>query len=291
MTGSIFSAVMLARAVRGCLRGAPADAIATDEVVAPYAHAVRFVEVDGWQGSGRSVRAHDGREWIGQVIAAGATDAWVRHDRDEQAPAPARVMAAFANSGGLWSVVVSGPRGTDAWIVQARYAPEGDPDPRPWWQRWSPFGPARVHRPWELFFVRVPVQPQGISAPVPDVDRCTERLRRALEDNRDFARRWKLKPWATYFDAAREALDGDTTPRTDLPDLAHPDVFGVAANRLLTAAGMSWCFGGMGTWNDIIVADDAEQARQDALASELYDAVVTAIEQATWPAVNGPAAR
>lgn len=291
MTGTIFSAVMLARAVRGCLRGTPADAIATDEVVAPYAHAVRCVEVDGWQGGGRTVLAHDVGEWIGQVIAAGATDAWVRHERREQTVAPDRVMAAFANGAGLWSVVVSGPQGTDAWIVQARYAPEGDPDPRPWWQRWSPFGPARVYRPWELFFVRIPVQPHGIAGPVPDLAACTERLRRALDDNRDFAGRWRLKPWATFFDAARATLDGAAPGRTDLPDLAHPDVYGAAANRLLLAAGMGWCFGGMGTWNDIVVADDAEQARQEALASELYAAVVSAIEQATWPTVSVPPGR
>lgn len=291
MNGSIMSAVLLARAVRGCLRGLPTDAIAGDAIVAPYAHSIRFVEVDDWRGPRPTVLAPDVTAWIGQVVAAGATDAWLRHGRDERAEIPGRVQAAFANGGGLWSVVVSGPRGAEGWIVQARFAPEGDPDPRTWWQRWSPFGPARVHRPWELFFVRVPMDPQGIAGPVPDLTHCTRRLRLALEGNRDFATRWRLKPWAQYFDAALAALGGESAPDSDLPDFAIPDVFGASANRLLAAAARSWCFGGMGTWNDIIVDDDAEQERQEALASELYEALVEAIEQATWPSVTGSAGR
>lgn len=291
MNGNIMSAVMLARAVRGCLRGMPADTIATDGIVAPYAHAIRFVEVDGARDAGRIVRAHDVQEWIRQVVAAGATDAWVRHEREESPIAPDRVLAAFANSGGLWRVVVSGPQDADAWIVQTRLDEAGDPDPRTWWQRWLPGGPPRVHRPWEVRFVRVPIQSEALSAPVPDLARCTRRVRLALEENRDFATHWRMKPWARYFAAARAALDDDAAPGTDLPDFARPDVFGSTANRLLTAAAMSWCFGGMGTWNDIVMADDAEQDRQYALASELYDASVEAIEQATWPSVNVHAGR
>ena len=84
-------------------------------------------------------------------------------------------------------------------------------------------------------------------------------------------------------------LDGDAPPAADTADVGHPDVFGTAANRLLAAAERSWCFGGMGTWNDIVVDDDAEQERQLALATELYEAIVDSIEQATWPAVTAPA--
>lgn len=291
MNGNIMSAVMLARAVRGCLRGMPADTIATDGIVAPYAHAIRFVEVDGARDAGRIVRAHDVQEWIRQVVAAGATDAWVRHEREESPIAPDRVLAAFANSGGLWRVVVSGPQDADAWIVQTRLDEAGDPDPRTWWQRWLPGGPPRVHRPWEVRFVRVPIQSEALSAPVPDLARCTRRVRLALEENRDFATRWRLTPWAQYFDAALAALRGESAPDPDLPDVALPDVFGAPAHRLLAAAARSWCFGGMGTWNDIVVDDDAEQERQGAIASELYDALVEAIEQATWPSVTGPAGR
>lgn len=283
MNGSILSAVMLARAVRGCLRGIPADAIATDGIVAPYAHAVRFIDVEDSGEDGRIVRAHDVQEWIRQVVAAGATDAWVRHGHQESPMAPDRVLAAFANSGGLWSVVVSGPQGTDAWIIQTRLDVAGDPDPRPWWQRWLPGGPPRVHRPWEVRFIRAPIQPEGISAPVPELARCTMRLRLALDKNHEFAAHWRMKSWAQFFAAARVALDDDAAAGPDLPDFARPDVFGSTANRLLTAAAMSWFFGGMGTWNDIGMADDHEQERQDALASELYEASVEAIEQATWP--------
>jgi hypothetical protein len=284
MNGTIFSTVMLARAVRGCLRKVPADTVATDVVVAPYAHAVRFVDVDAEQQMRRTVLAVDVAAWVAQVVAAGATDAWVRHGRADRPEAPDRVLAAFVNGGGLWSVVVSGPRGTDAWIVQSRFDPRADRDPRPWWGRWWPFGPKRVERPWEVSFIRVPMAPHAVPGPAPDVGRCTARLGRALDDNRDFAVRWKLESWATFFAAARAALDGAPPSGADLPDFAAPDVFGAAANRLLVAAGMSWCFGGMGTWNDIIVSDDAEQERQFALATELYDAVVEAVEQATWPA-------
>lgn len=289
MNGSILSTVMLARAVRGSLRGLPADAVATDAIVAPYAHAVRFVEAEDWRGSGRIVRAPDVGDWVRQMVAAGATDAWVRHGRAESPVAPDRVLAAFVNSGGLWSVVVSGPRGTDAWVVQARLDPAGDPDPRPWWRRWSPFGPARAQRPWEVCFIRATVDPGAVAGPVPDLPGCTARLRRALEGNRDFATRWRLPWWAQYFETARAALDGDAPPSADTADVGRPDVFGTAANRLLAAAERSWCFGGMGTWNDIVVDDDDGQERQLALATELYEAIVDSIEQATWPAVTAPA--
>jgi hypothetical protein len=52
----------------------------------------------------------------------------------------------------------------------------------------------------------------------------------------------------------------------------HPD----SAKRLLAEALEAWVFGGMGSWNDVVLTGDTDRAKYDKLTSSLYAAVIDA---------------
>jgi len=146
---------------------------------------------------------------------------------------------------------------------------------------------ARVKRPWHVTVTRPPLDIASAVVPRADVDGCRSRLEAALVRNRMFAETRRLAPWAMHFDPALAVLDEDAG-RAGEAGIGHDGILNAAAYRLLQAFVRARCFGGMGTWNDIKVADRTAQEEQFDLATELDAAVIDAIQQATWP---GAAAR
>ncbi len=289
MTGAMLTCVALAKAARGCLRGRGSpESLGDGRVVAPFAHRVVFTEgEDGSAGSPRCV-ADDPESWLRLLMATGARDAWVVHEVAGDRAVPERVAAAFANAGGPWGVHVRRDDGADVWIPRMRYAAAEDPGRSSWWRRtFFPKSAARDSRPWQVTFTRFPLHGAAATMiPRADLPACSSRLRDALVQNREFARTWRLKPWASHFGKALGRLDGEPASRTDDSSVGPRGVIDDAAERLLEAAAMAWCFGGMGTWNDIHVDDRVGQEKQFSLATELYEAVVDAVQQASWPPVG-----
>ena len=284
MTGAMLTCVALAKAARGCLRGRGSpESLGDGRVVAPFAHRVVFTEgEDGSVGSPRCV-ADDPESWLRLLMATGARDAWVVHEVAGDRAVPERVAAAFANAGGPWGVHVRRDDGADVWIPRMRYAAAEDPGRSSWWRRtFFPTRSARDSRPWQVTFTRFPL-PAAAPIPHANIPGCSSRLRRSLMQNREFARMWRLKLWEAHFGMALAALDGEPASRTGAGPVGPNAIFDDAAERLLQAAAMAWCFGGMGTWNDIHLGDRVGQDTQFGLASDLYGAVVEAVQQATWP--------
>jgi hypothetical protein len=286
MTGAMLTCVALAKAARGCIRGQGSpESLGDERMAAPFAHRVVFADIEDCNG-GLSRLVADGPEsWLRQVMATGARDAWVVHGKAADGVVPERVAAAFANAGGSWGVHVRRDDGADVWIPRMRYAAAEDPGRSSWWWRtFAPAAAARASRPWQVTFTRLPLHGAAATAiPRADLAGCTSRLRTALAGNHEFARTWRLKPWDTVFGKALAALDDDSSSRPKATAIGPVGILEDAAERLLNAAAMAWCFGGMGTWNDIHVDDPVSQETQFGLASELYGAVVEAVKQATWP--------
>ena len=94
----------------------------------------------------------------------------------------------------------------------------------------------------------------GASPWRPAVADAERALRRAIEASAANARRDGHEDWAGYFEAAL-ASDG-------VDDLLLAPGAPLGARRLSALVGSAWCFGGMGSWND--VADD-EAGLHDAL--------------------------
>jgi hypothetical protein len=108
-----------------------------------------------------------------------------------------------------------------------------------------------------------------------DVVAATSRLNASLREAADFARTRDLKPWAEQFE---HALKRGTETKPTLPSyrdalpVDHPG----SAKRLLAQALEAWVFGGMGSWNDVLITGDTDRAKYDKLTSSLYAAVIDA---------------
>lgn len=286
MNGTIHTCVTLAKAARGCLRcGRTAESLGDGRAVASYAHAVVFCAAAEGDSQSRRVVAHDPVEWLRHLMATDARDAWVLHAPSGGPPMQDHIAAAFANGGGPWGVHVQRDGSAEVWIPHLRYAANEDPDRPSWWFRTVfPRRAARACRPWHVTVTRFPIAGSSATIPRADLGGLTSRVRTALVRNRDFATTWRLKPWDVQFDRAVAALDHEPVLRPDDGTVGPLGILDAAADRLLRACALAWCFGGMGTWNDVHVNDEASQQKQLNLAADLYAAVTDAVQQATWPA-------
>jgi hypothetical protein len=111
------------------------------------------------------------------------------------------------------------------------------------------------------------------------VDRAAARgaLEKALDDALAYARLKKLEPWDAAFAAALTALKEGPKPPLGGLDAVFDRLYPVESARLLTAVSRADVFGGMGSWNDLGLDDDAEYVRvSEALFSALRPALLAA---------------
>jgi hypothetical protein len=110
-----------------------------------------------------------------------------------------------------------------------------------------------------------------------DRDAARARLAAALDQIVAFVGAQDLDAWAAHFDDARRALDGpcdDELIQTHFADTGLTQ----DALQLLSSAWKADAFGGMGSWNDVGVADSAGyQAVSQALFESLRPAVEAAV--------------
>jgi hypothetical protein len=107
-----------------------------------------------------------------------------------------------------------------------------------------------------------------------DIDSLRHRLKSSLAEIRAFAIKENQTFWAEWFDKALNLIDSSTPYVKDQDKLIIPtDKMDIKNVQLLAGAGSAWCFGGMGSWNDIGFNDKDIQAAYDKLTAALYDIV------------------
>ncbi|MES2108058.1 MAG: hypothetical protein V4577_04895 [Bacteroidota bacterium] len=97
-----------------------------------------------------------------------------------------------------------------------------------------------------------------------------------------FADKHNMDYWADIFQKAKKNLT-ITQPVVDYyKDFIVIENYSLSARQVLFAASTAWVFGGMGSWNDILYENEKDNSLNNALSSELYDAVI----EGTIAAVN-----
>jgi len=113
----------------------------------------------------------------------------------------------------------------------------------------------------------------------PDVLQASGRLSAALDDAVSLVSgRPHFDDWENTFRHAKECLSSATPVIPFHPDLLPPEGYGLDARRLLAGAASAWVFGGMGSWNDVNLVDDANYK---AVTRELFEAVMEGVVAAT----------
>lgn len=208
---------------------------------------------------------HGVAPWLASLHRRGIERIWLVVPGSASAsPLPQHIAAAFAG-GGSWSLLATGPRGTEAWTPT-----------------WGLADPSTADdRIWDISCTGVTVD-AGVRPPAIDLDEAEADLEQALEGIRAFAAEHERGTWADFFEQALTPPDPATEQRTfDVLPPAYP----TAAHRLLARASASWVFGGMGSWNDLGRFDTPEvDARYDAVSADLHRAILAAV----MAAVNVP---
>jgi hypothetical protein len=130
------------------------------------------------------------------------------------------------------------------------------------------------HRIWTISYGRLITGKPTQKKIKYDLNDIKERLRNKLTEISAFAKNENQPFWVEKFDSAINLLDSSAPYLNDQDKLIIPfDRMEFKATQLLAGSGKAWCFGGMGSWNDIGFTDKDKQATYDKLTSELYDIV------------------
>lgn len=105
-----------------------------------------------------------------------------------------------------------------------------------------------------------------------------QRLETALKEIIEFAIANDLG-WVDHFEKGISALSS-SSPEVDFShqDLLVREMYTLEQRQLFYSAGLAWCFGGMGWWNDVYLEPGELQDRHERVSAELFDAINQALE-------------
>lgn len=133
-------------------------------------------------------------------------------------------------------------------------------------------------RPWRVYYQQAPRKSRARSGSPLVVSRLA--LVRAVEDAAAFDRENGVG-FAGWFDTSLRLLNAQRPSPPYHRDM-FPDVgYSLEARQLLAAATRAWVFGGIGSWNDAWIDDEAAMGEHRRITRNLESAVLTALVSAT----------
>jgi hypothetical protein len=201
------------------------------------------------------------REWFDYLALSGAIHLRFKYVHNIEQNMPDYAMAGFVGGGGSW--LIEEQRGNQ--YIE-------------WWNIWQVTQEDHPQdRIWSVSYTA------GQSGPVAgdkvlSIELAKERLERTLREIREFALSNHLQ-WVDHFDNALRAFTS-ARPEADFyhKDLLAPHVYSLEQRQLFYAAGLAWCFGGMGSWNDIVFESDELRVQHDELSTKLFDSINRSLE-------------
>jgi hypothetical protein len=201
--------------------------------------------------------AGDPNEWFRYLKKAGCKKIRLFYQPTEgRELAPDHKLAGMAGGGGTWMIET----------VYKRYA-------HYWFNRWvvtRQDDPAQ--KIWSVSYGMID-KDQPVSDKQVDLQEAYSLLDESLAAITDFAISEAFSDWADVFKRARAILSDGSSGNDDDPDMLAGKHYSLIARRLLSAAGAAWVFGGMGSWNDLVLNTVEENKTYDAVSASLYAAI------------------
>lgn len=271
MNGELTQLVALASAANGVIFGhLHASSFYPSHSAFRHCDSVRFVDMKRrWLlGRRREVTRHKNpNQWLESLGKNGVQRAWLIYTPNSEPDFPDHAATAFANSGGLWELVLSTDTATERWVGR--------------WD-WNSADDGQEHG-WDVTYGCLDRLGQVKPCPLPNLISTRDRLLAALTASRDFAAERDLTGFTKWFQRAADQLDcSNAITFPEHVNFVGLEYYSPLAQRLFSAAYHGWAFGGMGSWNDVWIEDDTAMRHYDQLRDELYAAIVDAIQQATW---------
>jgi hypothetical protein len=175
-----------------------------------------------------------------------------------------RMSAGFVGGAGIWAMEAVQPNGKSAvWLSR--------------WEVWDQNAPDR--RIWRVSYGRVS-EKRSPRARVAELELSAGRFRSALAGIHRFSEQHDCKGFTACFSKAIETLDSGAEKRYGYhQDLAPDGYLPSLAMRLLDACQSAWVFGGMGSWNDMAFAGEA-QVEYGRTSQQLFLTLNEAIQAA-----------
>lgn len=176
-----------------------------------------------------------------------------------------RMSSGFVGGGSRWFLCVDGGQSFECWEA--------------WWKVGNQ--QAADRRIWHVHYARVVesyiLDAAELAAAIRPLDAVASHLRDILARIEEFAFSRNLAHFGEAFQKSSRCF-GEPEPLSHVfhNDIAPPGTLSLAAAQVLAACQAAWVFGGMGSWNDLIMEGDAK-ATYESLSDELFNAINHAI--------------
>jgi hypothetical protein len=217
-----------------------------------------------WSGSRAAAFAVDPAAWFELLRAQGRGGVLLHARRGGSLPSwlPNRASAGVEGGAG-WVLEAWGRRRSAMWTPCWAIGDRGAADRRIWSVEYHSVGSRR------------PTVPTTLAT----VDAARRGLLAALERILAFSVRHCGRAFGDSFEAAQLAMTTAAHRAVYHRDLAPAGALAPDAEALLAACQHAWVFGGMGSWNDIVVAEGARRD-YERVSDGLFDALNGAIAAA-----------
>lgn len=230
---------------------------------------VRFVSLSGDPKSPEETPfADDPVAWLSLLRRAGTSGLRLHQLARNHPLVSDRMSAAFAGGGGRWIVEARHGQQSDLWEAKWVVGDQRDPE----------------RKIWDVAYYRVDKDRAPLPIAVDDsLATLKSQLDDALTEIEAFAMRQQgLENFAEVFCDAKAALASDPSSAGSFhSDIAAGADFPMEAPQLLAAAEAAWVFGGMGSWNDIVL-----QGQDGVDYERVSEALFAAVNRAILGAVN-----
>jgi hypothetical protein len=171
---------------------------------------------------------------------------------------PDHKLAGFVGGGGYRFIQTVFSSHSDFWQSREEVTDKDAPD----------------NKIWTVTYGRILTKQRTLEKRTYEINKIRQRLKSKLTEISAFAKKENEIFWAEWFDKALNLLNHPNPYVNDQGKSIVPtDKMGNEIIQLLAGARSAWCFGGMGSWNDIGFNDKDTQATYDKLTAELYDIV------------------
>jgi hypothetical protein len=253
VNGELAQAIALIAHGNEALMTGKSDDLETSNSTFKFVHEVRFSYSTGGKANEIASRTQDWFSWLASHE--------VRRLRlgpsASRGPLPAHIASSFAG-GGEWLIQAGSESTNQEWIAGWAFGERGSP------------------RPWRVDYLGYPS-----SMAWPDERRSLrdagERLKKALVEAGETAAAMNERGWDEWFGQALAQLT-DPNPSARFHNDALPAGYTLETRQLYAAAIGSWVFGGMGSWNDVMLDDPDLKRRYDQVSADLYSAILEAFE-------------
>ncbi len=213
----------------------------------------------------QDIFANDPVQWLADLRRAEVIGFRLHHSAVNDLD---RLTAGFVDGGGRWVIETLYPTRSDLW--EATWVVQDQDDPE--------------RKIWDVSYWRVARDRAHLRFSAKSLVALARELMVVLTRIDALATRNNLENFAEAFRSAKSVLNSaDPLSKTYHFDLAPTSSISLEAKQLLAAGQLAWVFGGMGSWNDIVVeASDQEEYIQvsNALFSLLGQAICSAVTSA-----------